>query len=97
MPVYVAQAYLTKDGKVFEPGKEIELTEEQGKKLKDKVELRETEEVKAPDENPEKYTENSLRKLSADEQKEIVTELDGNLEELTNEDKRVEFILENQE
>ncbi|MED4399778.1 hypothetical protein [Metabacillus fastidiosus] len=49
------------------------------------------------DEDPVgEYTEASLKKLSADEQKALVETLNGNLEELTNEEKRIAFILENQ-
>lgn len=42
------------------------------------------------------YTESDLKSLSADEQKAIVTELGGDPEELTNAEKRINFILENQ-
>ncbi|WP_159462134.1 hypothetical protein [Halobacillus sp. Marseille-P3879] len=37
MPIYIANDYLVKDGKVVSPGHEIEITEEQAERLEDKV------------------------------------------------------------
>lgn len=93
MPKYTANAYLVHNGNIVQTGQEIELVEEQAKILGDKVTLvEETENNTAPD---EKYTEAILKKLSAEEQKEIVEELGGDLSEITNEEKRINFILEN--
>lgn len=96
MPKFIANAYLVQNGKVIQTGNEIELTEEQAKRLGDKVEAVEPPKTDN-DGGSDKHTEASLKKLSADEQKEIVEELGGNLAELTNEEKRIAFILENQE
>lgn len=94
MPKYTANAYLVHNGNIVQTGQEIELVEVQAKKLGDKVTLvEETETNTAPG---EKYTEAILKKLSADEQKEIVEELGGDLSEITNEEKRINFILEKQ-
>jgi hypothetical protein len=91
MPKYIANAYLVHQGKIVQTGNEVELTEEQAKRLGDKVEP--VEDNKSED---NKHTEASLKKLSADDQKEIVKGLGGNLDEITNEEKRINFILENQ-
>jgi len=97
MPEFEANAYLTKGGKTYVPGDKIELTAEQaarlGNKLKDAPGL---EKEKEQGEDEKGYTEASLKKLSADEQKAIVEQAGGDLEELTNEEKRIAFILENQ-
>lgn len=94
MPNYTANAYLIKDGKIVKPDEEIELTKEQAARLGDKL-----QDAPGIDEEPEgeqKYTESSLRKLSADEQKVIVEQLGGDLEEITNQDERIDYILNNQ-
>jgi hypothetical protein len=91
MPKYTANAYLVHKGAVVQTGGEVELTEEQAKRLGDKVEP-----IEVGESEDNKHSEASLKKLSADEQKEIVKELGGNLDEVTNEDKRINFILENQ-
>lgn len=98
MPKYTANAYLVKSGKIVKPGEEIELTKEQaarlGDKLKDAPGI--DEEVEEETEGEQQYTESSLRKLSADEQKAIVEQFGGDLEEITNQEARIEFILEKQ-
>lgn len=86
MPKYTSNAYLAKDGKVYGPGKEIELTKEQAEKLGDKV--------KGADEG--EFSESDFRNLSAQEQKDLVESKGGDLEELTNEDKRAEYFMSNQ-
>lgn len=96
MPTYKANAYLVNQGKVIQTGSEVELTVDQAEKLGDKVEAAESTEG---EENgvPEEYTEAVLKGLSAAEQKDIVNELGGNLEELSNEEKRIAFIMEDEE
>ncbi|MFC7063800.1 hypothetical protein [Halobacillus seohaensis] len=99
MPKYIADAYLLKEGKVVQPGNEIELTEQQAKKLRNKLKagtVLKSNEEKEREDGTEEHTDASLKKLSADEQKELVSELEGNLDELTNEEKRIQFIIENQ-
>lgn len=49
------------------------------------------------DENPDKHTESSLKKLNADEQKALIEELGGNVEETNNQDDRIALILQLQE
>ena len=85
MPKYESNAYIVQGGKVFGPGKEITLTEEQAKRLGAKVTKQD-----------EKLSESEFRALSAPEQKDLVESLGGDLEELTNQDKRAEFFLSNQ-
>ncbi|MEN1969017.1 hypothetical protein WMZ97_13200 [Lentibacillus sp. N15] len=48
-------------------------------------------------ENPDKHTESSLKKLNADEQKALIEELGGNVEETSNQDDRIALILQLQE
>lgn len=45
----------------------------------------------------EEHTESSLKKLNAEQQKELIAELGGNVEETNNEDDRIELILQLQE
>lgn len=97
MPKYIANAYLVQKGKVIQTGNKIELTEDQAKRLKDKVSIVDGQETDSGEGVAEEYTEASLKQLNAEEQKAIVEELEGDLDELTNEEKRVAFILENQE
>ena len=89
MPNYLSNAYLSKGGRVFKPGERIELTEAQAERLGEKVKA---------DENPTegKHDEKSFRKLGAEDQKEIVEQLGGDLEEYSNEDKRWEYVEQNQ-
>lgn len=94
MPKYTANAYLSHKGEVVKPGVAIELTEEQAKRLGDKV-VGSNEEVTAPVTDPE-YTEAQFRDLTADEQKKVVEDLGGDLNEHTNEDKRWAYVSENQ-
>ena len=94
MPTYIAKKYLVQNGKVVQTGGEIELTEEQAKKLGEKVTAAKPK--KAENDGADLQTEASLKKLGAEEQKVIVEKLGGDLEELTNEEKRIAFILENQ-
>jgi hypothetical protein len=91
MPKYIANAYLVHQGIIVQTGNEVELTQKQAKRLGDKVEP-----VEGNESEDNKHTEALLKKLSADEQKEIVKDFGGNLEEITNEEKRINFILENQ-
>lgn len=91
MPLYIANAYLSHKGEIVKPGEELELTEGQAKFLKEKVTAVEVEETA-----DEGHTEESLKSMNADEQKEIVESLGGDLNELTNADKRIAYILENQ-
>ena len=85
MPKYESNAYIAQGGKVFKPGEEIALTEEQAKRLGAKVTKKD-----------EELSESEFRALSASEQKDLVESLGGDLEELTNQDKRAEFFLSNQ-
>lgn len=91
MPKFTSKAVLTKGGAVYGHGKTIDLTEEQAKRLGDKVgpyEAPTTEDfIKGDD-----YDEVSFRKLSADDQKKVVAERGGNLEEITNADARWAFV-----
>ncbi|MUK89151.1 hypothetical protein GMD78_12285 [Ornithinibacillus sp. L9] len=101
MPKYIAKAYLVKNGKVIQTDNEVELTEEEAKRLGDKVEAVDPKEndgegAAGNGKGEDMYTEASIKKLSADEQKAIVEQLEGDLSELTNEEKRINFILENQ-
>jgi hypothetical protein len=98
MPTYEASAYLTKGGKVIAPGEEVELTAEQAARLGDKLKNAPGKESGEGENGSgdEKYTEAALKKLSADEQKVIVEQAGGDLDEITNEEKRIAFILENQ-
>lgn len=89
MPKYTSNAYLTKDGKVYRPGKEIELTKEQAERLGDKVK------DEGEGEGEGEFSENDFRNLPAQEQKDLVESKGGDLEELTNEDKRTEFFMSN--
>lgn len=62
----------------------------------------ESDETEKPDEGPEDnepqaYTESSLKKLSAAEQREVIEELGGNAEDTNNEDERIALILQLQE
>ncbi|MCM3396483.1 hypothetical protein M3638_01365 [Oceanobacillus profundus] len=90
MPKYIAKSYLVHKGKIIPTDGELELTKEQAERLGEKVTL-----FEGTDKN-EGYTEAELKKKSADEQKEIAEKLGGDLEDLTNEEKRINFILENQ-
>lgn len=98
MPKYTANAYLVKDRKIVKPDEEIELTKEQAARLGDKLQDAPgiDEEAEEETEGEQQYTESSLRKLSADEQKVIVEQLGGDLEEITNQDERIDYILNNQ-
>ncbi|MYL44592.1 hypothetical protein GLV94_02955 [Virgibacillus halodenitrificans] len=44
MPEYIAKAYLLHKGSIVQPEGELELTEEQGERLGDKVELKDPKE-----------------------------------------------------
>lgn len=91
MPKYTSKAVLTKDGKVFGHGETIELTEAQAERLGDKV---------GPYEEPTAedfvqgadFDEAAFRKLSAADQKKVVEERGGDLEEATNEDARWAYV-----
>jgi hypothetical protein len=96
MPKYVANAYLTKDGKTIEPGQEVELTAEQAARLGDKLKNGPGKDGGESGGGDGKYTEASLKKLGTEGQKAIVEQAGGNLGEITNEEKRIAFILENQ-
>ncbi|MFB1100907.1 hypothetical protein [Terribacillus sp. JSM ZJ617] len=96
MPTYEANAYLVKGGKTIEPGQEVELTEEQAIRLGDKLKNAPGKESDKGGNGEEKFTEASLKKLGSEAQKAIVEQAGGNLEEITNEEKRIAFILENQ-
>lgn len=54
-----------------------------------------------PENEPEQHTESSLKKLNAEEQKAIIEDLGGNVEETNNAEERIALILllqeENQE
>jgi hypothetical protein len=89
MPTYLSNAYLSQGGKVFKPGERIELSEEQAERLGDKVEV-------SDDPTEGKHDEKSFRKLGAEEQKAVVEQLNGDLEEHSNEDKRWEYVSQNQ-
>ncbi|PAE17287.1 hypothetical protein CHH91_04590 [Virgibacillus sp. 7505] len=97
MPKYEANAYLTQGGKMIAPGEKVELTEEQAIRLGHKLKNAPGKETEEGGNGEEKYTEASLKKLGAEGQKAIVEQAGGNLEEITNEEKRIAFILENQE
>lgn len=94
MPTYTANAYLSHNGELVQPGVSIELTKEQAERLGDKV-VNSGEEVTA-DTSGVQYTESQFRDLPADEQKKVVESHDGDLNEHTNEDKRWAFVSENQ-
>lgn len=94
MPKFTANSYLSHKGELVKPGVVIELTEEQAERLGDKV-ANSPEEVTAPV-NDAQYTEAQFRELTADEQKGIVEGLEGDLNELTNEDKRWAYVSEKQ-
>ncbi|MBP3950335.1 hypothetical protein [Bacillus suaedae] len=99
MPKFIAKSYLTHKGNIVQPGNEIELTEAQAKRLGEKVEPVGAEGTQQPS-NAEKKgldKEAEFKKLTADEQKQIISDLGGDLNELSNEDKRVAFYLENQQ
>ncbi|MCP3026608.1 hypothetical protein [Halobacillus sp. A5] len=97
MPTFIANNYLVKDGKVVSPGREIEITEEQAARLGDKVKDAPSSSSNTEgDDGSNKHTETSLKKLSAEEQKDLVADLEGDLEELTNEEKRIAYILDKQ-
>lgn len=59
--------------------------------------LEETEENKDPENEPETFTTSSLKKFNAVEQKAIIENLGGNVEETNNEDERIALILQLQE
>lgn len=59
--------------------------------------LEETEENKDPENEPETFTTSSLKKFNAVEQKAIIENLGGNVEETNNEDERISLILQLQE
>lgn len=50
-----------------------------------------------PIDETEEHTESSLKKINADSQKELITELGGNVEDTSNENERIELILQLQE
>ena len=77
------------NGKV--KGEQLSVSEKAAEKLEKNGYVKVLEEAK--DDSPE----DEFRKLSAQEQKDKVEELGGDLNELTNEDKRTEFYLNNQE
>lgn len=59
--------------------------------------LEETVENKDPENEPETFTTSSLKKFNAVEQKAIIENLGGNVEETNNEDERIALILQLQE
>ena len=94
MPTYKANAYLSHKNQIVQPGQLLELTEEQAKNLGDKV-VDSNEEV-TDDTGDVTYSETQFRDLPAEEQKEVVESLGGDLNELTNEDKRWGYVSDNQ-
>lgn len=75
MPKYIAKAYLLHKGQVIKTGNEVELTEEQAKKLGEKVAI--TEESKIAIEKQDIV--NELENKKVDELKELAKEagIDG--------------------
>lgn len=89
MPEYIAKSTLLHEGKVVHVNERLSLDEEKAELLGDKVEI-------AEEATDGKHDEKSFRNLSAAEQKEVVEELGGDLEEASNEDKRWAYVEENQ-
>lgn len=96
-------------GRFFHAKKPVEVNEKEVKTLLSKYDdLVLVEDGSKPNENThsgneqqtdvtEKYTKSSIKKLSADEQRELIVELGGNPEKTNNEDERIELILQLQE
>lgn len=89
MPNFKALSTLTKEGKVYPINSIIELTKEQGERLVKQNKAEATEEGEVVKDAV--YSEEQFRALTADQQKELVAEHEGDLAELTNADKRWEF------
>lgn len=93
MPKFKANAYLSTPKGVVPTGQTLELTKEQAERLGDKV---------TPLEEAAEYvqgqplSEEEFRALPAEEQKAVVTDLNGDLNEYTNADKRWAFVSDNQ-
>lgn len=85
MPKFKSNVILANKGRIAFPGDEVTLTEEQAENLGAKVSrMSEEGEVLAK----QTHDETSFKALSAKEQKAIVQELGGDLEEHTNADAR---------
>lgn len=86
MPKYIAKAYLTHQGKVVTPGTEIDLSEEQGRRLveKEKVELTEKEQKaeKTFTELKEEAKEKGIEGYSAMNKAELIAALAAVAEEI---------------
>ena len=85
---YTANAHLKKDNKVVKPNEQITLTTVEAQRLSKKGLIKESVNSKV--------SETEFRELSADDQKKLVEEKGGNLNDLTNEDKRAKYFMDNQ-
>ncbi|MGJ9460113.1 hypothetical protein [Oceanobacillus sp. CF4.6] len=66
-------------------------------KYSDLEEVEEEPEQQVPPQQDDGYTKTSIKKLNADEQRELIAEFGGDPEETNNEDDRIELILQLQE
>lgn len=82
-------------GRFFHAKKPVEVNEKEVKTLLSKYDDLVLNEQQT--DVTEKYTKSSIKKLSADEQRELIVELGGNPEKTSNEDERIELILQLQE
>lgn len=92
---FTSHAVLTKGGKLFGHGDIIELTDEEAKRLGDKVGEYE-EPTKEDFIEGGAHDEVSFRKLPAEDQKAVVEGFGGDLSEITNADARWEFVASQQ-
>jgi hypothetical protein len=96
-------------GRFFHAQKPVEVSEEESEQLlktysdlelvTDPNEKQEGSNANGQDDagEKEKHTKSSIKKLNADEQRELIVDLGGNPEETSNEDERIALILQLQE
>lgn len=85
-------------GRFFYANEPVEVPEEEIDELLETYEgLEEVEEEAQDPEGPEKHTKTSLKNLGAEEQKDLIIKLGGDLEGVTNADQRIDLILKLQD
>lgn len=81
--------------KLLSKFKDLTSSSDDGNESDDKEE---SDEEKEEEEEPsDKHTESSLKKLNAEEQKDLIEELGGDVEETSNQEDRISLILQLQE